>query len=92
VTFIGFFFFFFFRAAQSGSKIPLTDVHLHAPITNPGKVLCVGLNYRCHCEEQHIDPPHEPMFFSKFADCIVGPTDNVTLPAISTVSLSLPIN
>lgn len=78
---------FCFRvASQSSIKAQAKDVKLLAPLTNPGKVICVGLNYRCHCNEQHIEPPHEPMFFSKFASCIVGPTDNVVLPTVSTVS------
>lgn len=71
-------------ASVSTVKAQAKDVKLLAPLTNPGKVICVGLNYRCHCNEQHIEPPHEPMFFSKFASCIVGPTDNVVLPTVST--------
>lgn len=71
-------------AAKSSIKAQAKDVKLLAPLTAPGKVICVGLNYRCHCNEQHIEPPHEPMFFSKFASCIVGPTDNVVLPTVST--------
>lgn len=85
---------FNFRAAsQSNVKVKAKDVKLLAPLTAPGKVICVGLNYRCHCNEQHIEPPHEPMFFSKFASCIVGPTDNVVLPTVSTVNAitNLPI-
>lgn len=47
------------------------------PISAPEKIICVGLNYKDHCDEQNIKPPVRPMFFSKYASAIVGPTDNV---------------
>lgn len=65
------------------SIVALSDVKLLAPITKPDKVICVGLNYTGHCDEQNKPYPEEPMFFSKFSSCIVGPTDNVVLPKIS---------
>lgn len=48
-----------------------------APVVKPDKVLCIGLNYRDHCEEQGVPVPTEPMVFSKFSSCIVGPHDNI---------------
>lgn len=71
---------------KSASSIAVEKVKLISPITNPEKIICVGLNYRCHCEEQNKEPPKEPMFFSKFASTIVGPTDGVIAHAISDVS------
>jgi 2-keto-4-pentenoate hydratase/2-oxohepta-3-ene-1,7-dioic acid hydratase in catechol pathway len=58
-------------------SIKESDVTLLSPITEPQKILCVGLNYRGHCDEQKKEYPKEPMFFSKYASTIVGPTDNV---------------
>ncbi|RZC39109.1 fumarylacetoacetate hydrolase domain-containing protein 2A, partial [Asbolus verrucosus] len=69
--------------AHGESVIPLKDVDLLPPIIKPDKVACVGLNYSGHCDEQNIPHPKEPMFFSKFASCIVGPHDNIELPPIS---------
>ncbi|XP_071948577.1 oxaloacetate tautomerase fahd2, mitochondrial-like [Antedon mediterranea] len=60
-----------------------SSIHLLAPITNPEKVLCVGMNYVDHCAEQNQPVPTEPVIFNKFANCIVGPTDNIIYPDIT---------
>lgn len=62
-----------------------SDIKLLAPISNPEKNICIGLNYLGHCKEQNKDPPKEPMFFSKFASTITGPTGNVILHEITNV-------
>lgn len=62
------------------------NVELLAPVTNPEKILCIGLNYAGHCEEQNKPPPTEPMFFSKFASTLTGPKGDVILHKITTVS------
>ncbi|XP_074027067.1 oxaloacetate tautomerase Fahd2a, mitochondrial-like isoform X2 [Leptinotarsa decemlineata] len=69
--------------AEGKSVTPLNKVELLSPITNPDKVACVGLNYSGHCEEQNIPLPQEPMIFSKFSSCIVGPFSNVEIPPIT---------
>ncbi|CAH2009077.1 unnamed protein product [Acanthoscelides obtectus] len=72
------------RIVAAGKSIThLADVDLLSPITKPDKVVCVGLNYSGHCEEQKISPPSEPMFFSKFSSVIIGPNDNVVIPPIT---------
>ncbi|WP_066056529.1 fumarylacetoacetate hydrolase family protein [Robertmurraya korlensis] len=55
-------------------------IRVLAPISNPGKVVCVGNNYMDHCIEQNVEPPKQPMIFSKWASCIIGPNDTVILP------------
>lgn len=55
-----------------------------APIARPGKVICIGLNYRDHAEESGLPIPTEPVVFNKFSQCVVGPDENVVLPAAST--------
>ncbi|XP_065371966.1 fumarylacetoacetate hydrolase domain-containing protein 2 [Calliphora vicina] len=47
------------------------------PVTNPDKIICIGLNYKDHCEEQNKQPPKEPMFFSKYNNALTGPLGNV---------------
>lgn len=64
-------------------SINSSEVQLLSPITEPQKILCVGLNYRGHCDEQNKPHPKEPMFFSKYASTIVGPHDSVIAHKIS---------
>ena len=46
----------------------------------PGKLICVGLNYRDHAAEQGAEPPAEPLLFGKFANALSGPGDPIVLP------------
>lgn len=55
------------------------EVQLLAPLRRPGKVICVGLNYRDHCRETGIPEPAQPVLFAKFSSAIVGPEDAVDL-------------
>lgn len=57
---------------------------LLAPIPDPGKVICIGLNYRDHALETRSPIPDEPVCFSKFTQAVVGPDANIVLPAVST--------
>ncbi len=68
-------------SAGAGEPIDPDGVVLRAPITRPGKIICVGLNYHDHCREQSIEPPAYPMLFSKFANAVSHPGGPVTRPA-----------
>nr|CAD7194991.1 unnamed protein product [Timema douglasi] len=68
---------------ESKSVVPLSQIRLLPPITSPSKVVCVGLNYSGHCDEQNVPYPKEPVFFSKFSSCIVGPYDDVKYPSVT---------
>jgi 2,4-diketo-3-deoxy-L-fuconate hydrolase len=46
----------------------------------PEKIVCVGLNYRDHAEEQGVELPREPLLFGKFANALCGPGDPIVLP------------
>lgn len=50
------------------------------PIPRPGKIVCVGLNYRDHAEEQGVELPTAPLFFSKFTTSLIGPGDAIVIP------------
>lgn len=63
------------------------NVELLPPVTNPEKIVCIGLNYLGHCLEQNKEPPKEPMFFSKFASTLVGANGNVVHHNITNVSV-----
>jgi acylpyruvate hydrolase len=69
------------RAEQAGKRISLTDVTLHAPVTDPQKIICLGLNYRDHAEEINQDIPTAPMWFAKFANSLIGSGQDIVLPA-----------
>ena len=55
-----------------------------APIARPGKIVCIGLNYRDHAEETGAALPTEPVIFMKDPSTIVGPFDDVLIPRGST--------
>jgi acylpyruvate hydrolase len=69
------------RAAETNERIPFTDVTLHAPITDPQKIICLGLNYRDHAEETGQEIPTAPMWFAKFANSLTGSGADIVLPA-----------
>ena len=58
---------------------PLSTVKLLAPVI-PGKVVCIGMNYRAHAAEISIDVPDEPLIFFKPTSAIIGPEDSIVLP------------
>jgi acylpyruvate hydrolase len=66
-----------------GEGVPLADVELRPPIERPGKLICIGLNYRAHAAEQGLDPPETPTFFAKFPNALAAPGATVTLPRFS---------
>lgn len=58
----------------------LKSVKLIAPIDGRPKVICVGLNYTDHANEQGVRPPDEPVIFMKPYTAIIGPTDAIVYP------------
>jgi acylpyruvate hydrolase len=66
-------------AADEG--VPVDEVRLLPPIARPGKILCIGINYRSHAEEQDAEPAETPTFFAKFANALAPPGAIVKLPA-----------
>ena len=51
-------------------------------VTAPDKVVCVGVNYLDHIEEMGRDRPSAPTYFAKFANSLIGATDDLVLPPI----------
>jgi 2-keto-4-pentenoate hydratase/2-oxohepta-3-ene-1,7-dioic acid hydratase in catechol pathway len=68
------------KALQPDPAIDRAGARLLAPLPRPGKIICVGLNYRDHCREQGIEPPAYPMLFAKFANAVANPGDAVVRP------------
>jgi 2-keto-4-pentenoate hydratase/2-oxohepta-3-ene-1,7-dioic acid hydratase in catechol pathway len=65
---------------RTTDPVPLADVRIRAPIARPGKIICVGLNYRDHCREQDVAEPDYPMLFAKFANAVNDPGATVVRP------------
>ena len=62
--------------------LPTLDANsrIGACVNKPSKFLGIGLNFRDHATEQNLPIPKEPIIFSKFTSCIVGPNDNIEVP------------
>ncbi|MGW4955708.1 fumarylacetoacetate hydrolase family protein [Nonomuraea sp. NPDC004186] len=70
-------------AAADGPRHPLSTADLAPVVPRPGKIVCVGLNYRNHILEMGRELPEHPTLFAKFAEALVGPYDDIALPAVS---------
>jgi 2-keto-4-pentenoate hydratase/2-oxohepta-3-ene-1,7-dioic acid hydratase in catechol pathway len=70
------------RAAYAAGELPpiQNTKRVGAPVVRPGKVVCIGLNYRDHAEETKAEIPAEPVIFMKAVNTVVGPTDDVLIP------------
>ena len=67
------------RHASRAARIP-HDVRLGPPIARPGKIVCIGLNFRDHAAESGLPLPTEPVIFFKATTAMCGPHDDVVLP------------
>jgi len=69
------------RARQGGLPlVGLAGQRIGAPLARPGKVVCVGLNYRDHAAESGQELPAEPVLFMKAGNTVIGPDDEVLIP------------
>lgn len=74
------------EARAAGHVVDAASVKLTASVPRPGKIICIGLNYRDHAIESNMPIPESPIIFSKFATSVVGPEDAVVIPPGSTQS------
>ncbi len=72
------------RAALSAGTLPVVggadQLRVGAPITKPGAIVCIGMNYAAHAAESGSEPPEIPVIFFKAPNTIAGPYDDVTIP------------
>ena len=54
-------------------EVALSAVRLLPPVPDPGKIACIGRNYREHAAEQSVEAPAEPLIFAKLASALVAP-------------------
>ena len=66
--------------APASSVIKKSDVRLGAPVPKPGQIVCVGLNYKDHADEQGVPYPEAPLLFGKSPMSACGPNDDVVYP------------
>jgi len=66
-----------------GAVLARGDVIIGPPIPRPGKIICVGLNYRDHAAESNMPVPSSPVTFSKYVTSVTGPGTPIVLPRSS---------
>lgn len=70
------------RTAFDPGSAAMVDagIRLGPPVYKPGKIICIGLNYRKHAEESGMAPPREPVVFFKATSSLTGPNDPIIIP------------
>jgi 2-keto-4-pentenoate hydratase/2-oxohepta-3-ene-1,7-dioic acid hydratase in catechol pathway len=72
------------RVIAEGPDVdPATIKKLLAPVADPRKVICIGLNYADHAREGGVAPPEEPVLFNKFPTALIGHGEAIVLPQVS---------
>ena len=66
-------------ATDAALYISEDDLTIGPAVPNPGKILCVGLNYQKHAAETGATPPDEPVLFSKFNNAIAAPDEDIPI-------------
>ena len=69
--------------AADGPQHRIADLSYAPVVPRPGKIICVGLNYRSHIIEMGRDLPEYPTLFAKYPEALIGAFDPLTLPAES---------
>ena len=69
--------------AAGGPTVPVADADFAQLVTNPSKIICAGLNYRTHIQETGRELPQYPTLFAKFTETLMGPNDDLAIPAVS---------
>ena len=73
-------------AAAAEASEPVADATLRPPI-RPGKILCSGINYASHADENpDAKMPEEPFFFSKLPSAVIGPGEPIRIPRATTLT------
>src|SRR5690242_12983292 len=65
------------KAISKGKPFDRSGVKLLAPIPDPQKIICVGLNYADHARETGKEPPSEPIIFNKFPSAVIADGDTI---------------
>ena len=71
------------KSAPATAIIQRSAVKLKAPIPRPGKIICIGLNYRDHAGETGQTVPTYPTVFAKFNNVVIGPGEPIIIPKLT---------
>ena len=71
------------RPREGAPAVPAAAADFAPLVPRPGKIICVGLNYRAHILGTGRELPEYPTLFAKFADPLLGPRDDLVLPSVS---------
>lgn len=69
--------------AEPVAEHSLAAVTLGPPVRRPGKIVCVGLNYRDHASETEMAIPVVPLLFAKFPSSVIGPAEPIELHSVT---------
>jgi len=65
---------------ELAETVKLEDVTVAACVPRPGKIICIGLNYRDHAAESGMAIPKSPVTFSKYSSCAIGSGEPIEIP------------
>jgi acylpyruvate hydrolase len=69
--------------APAEAVLPRDSVTLAAPVPKPGKIICIGLNYRDHAAESNQPVPDFPTVFAKYSSCVIAPGEPIMIPRVT---------
>ncbi|MBD0417206.1 fumarylacetoacetate hydrolase family protein [Oryzicola mucosus] len=72
------------EGASGSAAVPLDSLTLLPPITNPDKIICIGLNYMGHIKETGRDAPSHPSIFTRYPSSLVGHDQPMVRASVST--------
>lgn len=67
------------RDVPAASYAPVDSATFELPVPRPRQVFAIGANYRAHAAEAGVEPPEQPVIFTKFPSCLTGPNDAVAI-------------
>jgi acylpyruvate hydrolase len=74
-------------AARSAGAVDVAGVELGPAIPDPGKIICLGLNYKDHAAEANLPIPSAPVLFAKYQNSLTGPYDDIVVPAVANAKV-----
>jgi len=70
------------EVGKLGGGEPLSEFRFLPPVKRPGKIICLGLNYRDHAEETKSEIPKHPLIFAKAPTAVIAHEENIVYPEI----------
>jgi len=71
------------RTVRPVAEHPRSGIRPLPAVPDPGKIMCIGRNYREHAAEQGAEAPEAPLVFAKYSSALITEGDAIRLPAIS---------